>query len=146
MSASNITSISTVAFASPYASLSGNLLSSGYFQGNYCKFGSVDGHFERGLWFMAGRTKAYYPGPAQVGTSIISPQAGLEIFFNIVEDDRNIYHGFAGETTFLNYNGGMSYGGFSFRNTSSGGLFPNTTPSVMFEMIAGKNFCIYSTK
>jgi hypothetical protein len=89
---------------------------------------------------IAGRTKSFYPNPNN--PDMIHTSAGLELFWNTVADSRNIYDGLGGETTFMNYAGGLAYGGYSFQTTQGGGITPSENPTVLFEMLKGKNFTI----
>ena len=97
--------------------------------------------------FIAGRTKAYYPIP--VNNDKIPTKRGLEIFWNTVPDTRNYfrnsnsnYDGLAGDTTFVNYAGGYGQGGYSFQTTAGTGHTITANPTVLFEMINGKDFTI----
>ena len=52
------------------------------------------------------------------------------------------YDGFAGDTTFMNYAGGFAQGGYSFQTTRGTGLTPMENPTVLFEMLKGKNLTV----
>jgi hypothetical protein len=100
-----------------------------------------------GGMLIAGRTKTFYPNPSY--PYIVPTKRGLEIFWNTVVDSRNYYRngnsnydGFAGDTTFMNYAGGYGQGGYSFQTTPGNGITPSANPTVMFEMLNGKNFTI----
>ena len=47
----------------------------------------------------------------------------------------------AGDSTFVNYAGGEK-GGYSFKTTPGTGIKPTANPTVLFEMVNGKNFTI----
>jgi hypothetical protein len=104
--------------------------------GGYCKIGD---HTTDGI-FIAGRAKSFYPNPNDPYQ--IHIQKGLEIFFDTVADSRNFYTGFAGETTLMNYAGGLGQGGYSFKTTPGTGITPLSDPTVLFEMLKGKSFTI----
>ena len=97
--------------------------------------------------FIAGRTKTYYPNPSI--SYIVHTKRGTEIFWNTVADSRNNfqygdsnYDGFAGDTTFMNYAGKYAQGGYSFQTTRGTGLTPSENPTVLFEMLKGKNLTV----
>jgi hypothetical protein len=103
------------------------------------KFGDESTMTSGGL-LRAGRPKSLYPNPNN--PYMIQTSRGLEIFWNTVADTRNIYDGLGGDSTFMNYAGGLAYGGYSFQTTPGTGTTPSANPTVMFEMIRGKNFTI----
>ena len=69
-------------------------------------------------------------------------RSGLEVFCNTVVDSRNPYDGLGGDSTFMNYAGGLGFGGYSFQTTPGTGTTPLENPTVLFEMLKGKNFTI----
>jgi hypothetical protein len=118
-----------------------SLLASGY-----CKIGDESTNINAGV-FIAGRTKSYYPIP--VNNDKILIKRGVEVFWNTVPDTRNYfrnsnsnYDGLAGDTTFVNYAGGYGQGGYSFQTTAGTGSAITANPTVLFEMINGKDFTI----
>jgi hypothetical protein len=118
----------------------GSLTASGSITGGtYCKIGDQSEGTSGGV-LIAGRTKSFYPNPND--PYMIQTQRGLEIFFNTVPDTRNNYDGLAGDTTFMNYAGGLGQGGYSFQTTPGNGITPSANPTVLFEMMKGKDFTI----
>ena len=88
--------------------------------------------------FIAGRSKSFLPSPNNPDNpSIVQMRSGLEVFWNNVVDSRNIYDGLGGDSTFMNYAGGLAYGGYSFQTTPGTGIKPSENPTVLFEMIKG---------
>jgi cytoskeletal protein CcmA (bactofilin family) len=112
----------------------------------YCKIGNESTNINSGV-FIAGRTKDYYPIP--YNNDKVQTKRGVEIFWNTVPDTRNYfrnsnsnYDGLAGDTTFMNYAGGYGQGGYSFQTTAGTGDAITANPTVLFEMINGKDFTI----
>ena len=115
----------------------GSLTASGsIIGGGNCKIGD---HTTDGI-FIAGRAKTSYPNPND--PYMIQIEKGLEIFWDTVADSRNFYTGFAGETTLMNYAGGLGQGGYSFQTTPGTGITPTADPTVLFQMLKGKDFTI----
>ena len=46
------------------------------------------------------------------------------MYWNTVVDSRNIYDGLGGDSTFMNYAGGLGFGGYSFQTTPGTGTTP----------------------
>jgi hypothetical protein len=105
--------------------------------GGSLKIGSEATPTSGGL-FRAGRINSFLPN--LTNSSITPTTRGLEIFWNTVNDSRNIYDSKAGDTTFMNYAGGLGQGGYSFQTSPGGSI--TTDPTMLFEMVKGKNFTV----
>jgi hypothetical protein len=119
----------------------GTLTASGSITGGEIKIGNESTSTSAGI-FVAGRTKTFYPSPSN-SPYTIQKLRGLELFWNTVPDTSIYTDFFAGDSTFMNYaGGGGQRGGYSFQTTPGDGTTPSANPTVLFEMVKGKNFTI----